>query len=415
MGSFRYIAVCGLSLSLMAVSAVEGVLISAKSLGMAGIGIGYAQDAMAAAHNPGSSALIGNRFDLGVTFCHLDGHVKNRGSLLGPLVDGTFDAYHKPKNFWSPSFGINYNVNCDWNIGLVAYSRDLSKTTFRKPFYLLGDTPGGLEYINETLSPYIAYRWCAHSFGLSLNWQTQRLKVNGFQNFDNALRSVDPGHVTNNGYNYSTGVGITLGWYWQATDTLNIGATYQPETKMSRLKKYNGFLAHHGRFDIPQKIGAGLSWRFLECATFAFDYEYIDWSQNKAAHNPLLEEGNLNLLGAKNGPGFGWRSKSYYRFGIDYALCESWTLRAGYRYAKTQIRASQTALNALTLEPLIESFVTAGATWYIACNNELDFFVGYGFPKTLRGKNSIPSFLGGGEADLHQQLWAAGLSWGYSF
>lgn len=411
----RYTTTLGLILSLLGISTSEGVLISVKSLGMGGVGIGYAQDAMAAAHNPGSAASIGNRLDLGVTFTHLDGHVKNHGSLLGPLVDGTFDAYHKPKNFWSPNFGINYNLNCDWTVGVVVYNRDLSKTTYRKPFFLLGTTPPGIEYVNETISPYVAYHWGCHNFGISFNWQVQRLKLDGFQNFDNTLRSIEPGHVTNKGYNYSNGLGITFGWYWQVTDTLNIGATYQPETKMSRLKKYNGFLAHHGRFDIPQKIGVGLSWRFLECATFAFDYEFIDWKQNKGVSNSLLDDGVLNLLGANDGPGFGWKSKSYYRCGIDYAFTDNWILRAGYRYAETQIQRSQTALNAFTLEPLVEHILTIGATWYINCNHEVDFFAGYGLPNRLHGKNSIPEGLGGGNSDLYQEIWAAGFSYGFAF
>ena len=415
MKSFRCLTSLGLALGLLAAPQVEAVLISVKSLGMAGVGIGYAQDAMAAAHNPGSAAVIGNRYDLGLTFAHLHGNLHIEGSALDGLVDGHFNSYHRPKHFWSPNFGINYDLNCDWTIGLVVYNRDLSKTTYKNSFFLLGTTPAGIEYVNETISPYVAYRWGCHNFGVSFNWQVSRLKINGFQNFDNPVRSVAPGHVTNEGYNYSNGLGVTFGWYWLATDTINIGASYQPKCRMSRFKKYKGFLADHGKFDQPQKIGAGISWRFIECATLALDYEFVDWKQNSAVHNSLLHDGVVQQAGSKQGPGFGWRSKHYFRLGADYALCDDWIVRAGIRYAPTQIRRSQTVLNAFTMEPLVETVVTAGATWYLSCCNEIDVFGGYGFNKKVKGKNSIPPSFGGGEANLNQDLWVVGISWGHRF
>lgn len=420
MKSFRYLTALGLSLGLFSTPAAEAVLIGVKSLGMAGIGYGYAQDAMAAASNPGSAAAIDNRFDLGLTYVHTKGSVSFVDSLLGPLVNGSYNSYDRQKNFYSPNFGLNYNVDENITVGLVSYNRDLAKTTYKKPFALLGNTKAGLEYLHETVSPYIAYRWGCHNFGVSVNWEIQRAKVNGFQNFDNAFFSTSPGNVTNKGYNWSNGVGFTFGYYGQLTDTINVGVSYQTETQMSRFKKYKGFLANGGKFNIPEKIGAGFSWRFLECATFAFDYEYIHWKQNRAVKNPLLGATGLNQLGSRDGPGFGWRNKNYYRFGVDYAWSEELIVRAGYRYAPTQIRKSQTVLNAFTMEPLVESFVTIGATYNLSCSNEIDFFAGYGFEKKLKGRNSVPGGIppagfGGGEANLKQDLWALGLSWGHKF
>lgn len=414
MKSFRYLTALGLSLGLFTTPAAEAVLISVKSLGMAGIGYGYAQDAMAAAHNPGSAAVIDNRLDFGGTYIHCKGSASFEGNLV-PGVNGSFNSYARAKDFFSPNFGVNYNVDENWTVGVVAYNRDTAKTTYKNPFILLGTTKAGLEYLHQTISPYIAYRWGCHSFGVSVNWDIQRAKVNGFQNFDNALFSEDPGHVTNRGYNWSNGVGFTFGYYGQITDTLSVGVSYQPETQMSRFKKYSGFLAHGGKFNIPEKIGAGFSWRFLECATFAFDYEHVHWKQVKAVANDLLGDLGLNQLGSNDGPGFGWTDKNFYRFGLDYAWSEELIVRCGWRYAPTQIRRSQTVLNGFIMEPLVEHFATIGATYYLSCRNEIDFFAGYGLQKKLRGRNSIPAGFGGGECNLKQDLWALGLSWGHKF
>ena len=255
-------------LGLCLAPAAEAVIISVKSLGMGGVGIGYAQDALAAANNPAGATDLDDRFDLGFWLAiHLKGHLTNEGSPV-PGVDGRFNSYHGMQDFVSPDFGLNYNVDCDWSLGLVVYNRDLAKTTYKHPFVLLGTTKAGLEYVDEVISPYVAYRIGCHSFGVSFDWHIQRVKINGFQNF--IPDSVSPNNVTNKGYNWSNGLGYTFGWSWHATN-LTFGVTYAPETQMSCFKKYKGFLANGGKFNIPEKIGAGLSWRFLECATFAFD------------------------------------------------------------------------------------------------------------------------------------------------
>ncbi|MCB1114466.1 MAG: outer membrane protein transport protein [Chlamydiia bacterium] len=424
MKSFRYLTALGLSLGLFSAPAADAVLISTKSLGMAGVGYGYAFDGMAAAHNPGAAAALDSRFDTGLIFSHLKGNTTFVDNALGPLVNGKYNGYHRTKNFYSPYFGLNYNVDCNLTVGLVVYNRDLAKTTYKDPFVLLGTSPAGLEYLHETVSPYIAYRYGCHNFGVSVNWEIQRAKVNGFENFaapSNLLASVFPNDVTNKGYNWSNGVGFTFGYYVHLTDTLNFGVSYQPKTKMSRFKKYRGFLADAGKFDVPEKVGVGFSWRFLQCATFAFDYEYVHWTQVKAVKNKLLnEEGELNQLGSENGPGFGWTDKHYFRFGLDYAWNDCLTLRLGYRYAPTQIKPSQTVLNGFTLEPLVENILTAGFSWGITCCDEVDFFAAYGFDKKMNGRDSVPpgappAGFYGGNANLDQDIIAVGIGWGHRF
>lgn len=440
---YRYALALGGLLSLCAPQA-EAVIMSVKSLGMGGVGISYAKDALAAGFNPATAADVENRFDAGITYANFKGKTEfqnNRTQAgLGPLnpnVNGSRNPYHKSWWIVTPDFGINYNLggSCDcesnWYIGLVTYNRNYSKVTYKEPLELIGTTPGGLEYINQTVSPYVAYRWNCMNFGVSLNWQIARIKINGFQRFDTTPTltnpgSVDPGAVTNRGYNYSNGLGLTFGWQWHITDTIAVGLTYQPKTKMSRFNKYRGFIAEHGRFNIPQKIGFGISWRFMECATIAFDIEHIEWNKIRAVHNPLLGGATVtlpvigtipkpNTLGGNNGPGFGWKNQTYYRVGMDYAFNDNWTFRVGFRHVNMPIRSSQTALNALTLETL-ENVVLTGATYKWDCANEFSGFFGWGFNKKLKGsQDSIPQLLGGGQVNLEQRVWVVGLSWGHTY
>lgn len=417
------------AMSCLTTSKAEGILASVKTTGMAATGIAYPQDALAGAFNPAGMADVGNRFDVGFYYDRPSRHAKVHGNLVpAPGINGSFDA-STHKNYYSGDFGINYEfgsdccsdvLGCSWldsvSVGLVVYNRNFNKVNYKHPFPLLGTTKLGMEYVHETVSATFAVKICdIHNIGVSVNWMIQRLKVNGLQNFDNPFQSADPGHVTNRGYSYSQGVGATIGYRGQWTDWLSVGATYQPKTHMSQFKKYSGFLAQHGRLDIPQKIGAGVAVRFLPCATVAFDMEHIDWGHVRALHNPLLPGIFTSQLGRNDGAGFGFRNQLYYRVGVDYTFCECWTVRAGFRHVKTPIRSSQTAVNLLTVDT-IENYATVGATWCINPCNEVSFLYAHGFNHEVKGHNSVPIQLGGGEVDLRQkQDNVVGIAWGMSY
>lgn len=414
-------------------SQAEAIFASVKSTGMAATSISYPLDSLAGAYNPAGNAVVGDRIDIEGAWVHNTGHAKLEGNTifppgteLNPLTNGKFSGMQF-KNVFPASFGINkvWCVACDWEIatGLIVYNRNFQKTTYSQPLPLLGTSKAGLEYVNQTISPIVAIRWCnSHSIGISANYQIERIKVNGLQNFDhlptlqNPTGTLFPGHVTNRGYNYATGWGFTIGYYGQITDALAIGVTYQPKTTMTRLDKYKGFLSQRGKLDIPRKIGMGISYRITPCLAVAFDVEQIQWKKVKALSNPLLQPGALlpGILGTENGPGFGFRDQWYYRVGLEWAVDECWTLRCGFRHANTPIKSSQTAVNVLTLD-CVENFVTAGATWNLNCCNEISVMGAWGFEKTVKGKGSIPVLLGGGEASLTEQKYAIGLAWGWKF
>lgn len=417
----------GLTLALcMQSSTAEAIFASVKSTGMAAACISYPLDSLVGAYNPAGMVDIGNRFDLEVGWVHDKGHARVKGNLspFAPLVNGNYNGM-RTKDVYPANFGLN-KVFClrDWEVsaGLILYNRNFQKTTYTKPFILLGTSNLGLEYVNETLSPCFAVKFLKrHSLGLSVNYQIERIKVNGIENFDHPVLppplppgSIDPGHVTNRGYNYATGWGVTLGYRGEIYNGLFIGVTYQPETGMSRLNKYKGFLANKGRLNIPRKIGAGISYRILPCVVLAFDVEHIQWSKIRALHNPLLHDGVVEPLGSKNGPGFGFRNQWYYRVGANWQIDDCWSVRIGFRHANTPIRKTQTAVNLLTLDT-VQDFATIGATYCINCRHEISAMYAYGFEHEVKGKNSVPASFGGGEVDLKEQKFALAVAWGWKF
>lgn len=423
----------------------EAIFASVKATGMAAACISHPLDTLVGAYNPAGMGDIGDRFDIEGAWVYNRGniHVKDNVLIdpatgqpvigpdglpvLNPVTNGKFNGM-RDRNAYPFSVGFNkyWCFGCDWHLatGIIVYNRNYQKTTYSKPLLLLGSTKQGLEYCNETVSPIVALTWCnSHTLGVSANYQIQRLRANGLQNFDRPVSpffplvpggSLFPGKVTNRGFGYSTGWGVTIGYLGHITDCLTIGLTYQPETKMSRISKYKGFLAQRGKLNIPQKIGAGISYYIMPCLCVAFDVEHIQWKRIKALNNELLDDGILQPLGASNGPGFGFTNQWFYRFGVEWTVDECWTLRAGYRFANSPIKRSQTAVNLLTLD-CVESFATVGATWNVNECNEISIVGAYGFENTIKGKDSVPAFLGGGEIDLTEQKFAIGLAWGYNF
>lgn len=398
----------------------EAILASTKSTGMAATAIAYPLDSMAAAYNPAGIVWVGNRVDGSLAWLHDTGTLKVSGNTLPPIagVNGKFKGM-RTKDTYAGEFGFSRSICYDCfqvAYGLIVYNRNFQKTTYHHKLSIFGTSHVGLEYLNETVAPVFAIRlFDSHSFGLTVDWQIQRLKVDGLENFDNAASSIAPGRVTNRGYSWAQGVGVTVGYRWQITDIMAVGVTYRPRTRMGRFHRYEGFLAQRGRLDVPEKIGAGICYDIIPCVTAAFDWEYIRWSKVRSLHNPLLPNLFIAPLGARNGPGFGFQNQNYYRVGLEYRYNPKFTFRIGFRHANTPVRSSQAAVNILTLD-LVEDFLTVGATWRRTECNEFSFFYAYGFEHHVSGRGAIPVVpFGGGNARLKERKQALAFGWGWKF
>ncbi len=401
-------------------SKVEAIFASVKSTGMAATSIAYPQDSLAVAYNPAGMVVVGNRIDGEAGWLHDDGHAKIFGSPV-PGADGNFNVM-RTHDYYVGNFGFNSVwctsvcdcVDLNWSLGVALYNRDFQKATQNKVQPLFGTSDAGIEYVHEELATSLAVDLCeGHCLGVSIDWHIARVKVNGLENFDNDTFSSHPGHVTNRGYNYSHGLGATIGYYGQLADWLSVGATYRPKTNMSRYHKYDGFFANDGRINIPDKIGGGIAVDPWPCLTLCFDVEIVRWRSIKSLSNKLkrnTEEFVTKKLGTDHGSGFGFRNQTFYRFGVEYRVNDDWTIRAGFRHANSIISASQNAANSL-VDDLVRDYLTLGFTWsYNACT-EFSGFYAYGFKHTLHGYNAIPTTpFGGGSVRLNESKYVLGLS-----
>lgn len=395
----------------------------AKGTGMAKTGVAYPQDAFAAAYNPAGAVDANDRFDIGFSWLRNDGEAKVdiRHTPAIAKINKTFNPFISPDLFLG-DFAINKTFNltiCDykWDMaaGIVVYNQEYLKTHYKREVRLLGTTKPGMEYFQEVISPYFSIRICnTHAIGISLDVNLQRLKVNGLQQFSNAYFSDNPTKVTNNGYAYSSGVGASIGWKWEAYENLTFGLTYHSKVHMHKMRKYEGLLPQNACIDSPERWDVGLAFEFLPFATLTFDFEWINWQDVKSLHNNLVHDGRIRKLGSSDGPSFGFKNQLIYRFGIDYAASDKWTVRAGFSHSNSFIKKSETMLNMLTCET-VKNIISIGFTYTIATSNEITFFYYHGFEGDVNGRNSIPYTFGHGEVDLSQSKNSLGISWGYLF
>lgn len=420
----KTLQLCGLAaLALFPAMHLDAVVASVKALGMAGTGVAFPQDALSTVFNPALGVDIGDRMDIGATWVQSKGRAEISGNLL-PGIDGVYKS-SRHRNIVDPEFGLNYMVcgSCDFSLGLIAYNKDYLQTGYDRRLPILGTSRLGMEVIQEAVAGVMAMRFDCHAFGVALQFGAQRFKVRGIENFDNAVFSTAPTHVTNRNGDYSFGVGVVLGYTWQPMPGFMLGLAYEPRTHMTRLHSYSGFLENHGRLDLPERYSAGVSLEVMPCLNAALDFQWVRRHSIGSLGNdipPTLFGITRNRLGGKGGPGFNWRDQPFVRFGLAYEIpCYDLVLRTGFRWTRQPIHSKDTFVNALTLD-LVENVFTVGATWTPYCGTELSFFYGHGFNKKLRGTQVIspglpPVGLGGGLVKIENSMNAVGIAYGVMF
>ncbi|MGD8627948.1 MAG: outer membrane protein transport protein [bacterium] len=390
-----------------------------KAKGMAGAGVAYPQDALAAGINPAGMAFVGNRFDIGLEWFSPD-----RGSEIAgndfPGVDAKYDANDK-SNFFIPELGYNRMMNEAMALGIAVFGRGGMNTAYTTPVPLFAGQEGtkaGVDLNQLYFVPNLAYMINEnHSIGVGIDIVYQWFKATGLQNFDNDMMTSAPGKVTDNDNSTSFGAGVTVGWMGRFSPMIAAGLAYQSRAYMSEFDDYAGLFAEKGDFDIPPMLTGGFTLTPSERMVLALDIAQIWYSEVKSINNPLLPNLGMYQLGTENGAGFGWQDMTVYKLGVAFDPNEAWTLRGGYNYGEQPIPTSETLFNILA-PGVVESHLTLGATWRLKPGMELTASYMHAFEKEVKGENSIipgqPDVggMGGGEANLRMNQNSFGIALG---
>jgi long-chain fatty acid transport protein len=385
-----------------------------KAKGMAGAGVAYPQDALAAATNPAGMALVGDRLDVGIEYFRPVREATISGTGFS---DGTFESGNK--DFYIPEFGYNRMVTPNMAVGVSVYGNGGMNTSY--PNIPLLDGSGtyeaGVNLEQLIIAPTLAFKPTPkQAIGISLNLLAQRFEAKGLQNFATPSSSVDPTHVTDNGESYSYGAGVRLGWTGQVTSRLSLGATYASKIEASELDDYSGLFPEQGKFDLPANYAVGLAFKATPKLNIAFDVERIEYSDAAVTGNPIQNLFAGNRLGSENGPGWGWTDQTVYKLGVDYAWSPKTLLRAGWNYGEVPIPEDQVMFNIIS-PATVEHHLTLGATHKIGNDKELTWSYMHAFEKEVDGPGSIPGELFGSPSNadakikMYEDSFGVALGW----
>jgi long-chain fatty acid transport protein len=381
-----------------------------KAQGQAGVGIAWAQDALAAATNPAGTAEVGERLDVGLTWFAPKRSADIRGNAYG--ADAHYSGDGK-KNFFLPEFGYTARLSSSLSAGIAAYAHGGMNTEYKNNPYARFGASGtaGVNLEQLLITPSIAWKPSAeHSLGLALNIAYQRFEARGIAPF--AGFSASPDHVSDQGTDTSIGAGLRLGWSGTLAPGLRLGATWASKVR-GKFDDYRGLFADGGRFDVPENYGIGLSWQATPAWTLGADVQTIRYSGVAAVGNSLSKLFQGITLGSQDGPGFGWRDVTVLKLAGAYEASEQLQLRAGLSHARQPVPASETFFNILA-PGVVQSHLSLGATWKFLAGGELSAFFTHAPGKTVHGSSSIPSSgFGGGNADVRLKENLLGLAYGW--
>ncbi len=382
-----------------------------KSLGAGGIGYTSAEDSYWISGNPATAATLSARYDVGLDWVTVLPSGRIHDNAAGP--DETFSS-DGTRQFPIPQAGWIRPLSERLTLGISIFSAGLGTDYTNNPYERFGGDPsGGLSMSQSGIVSALAFKPTPQqAVGVSLNLSYQMLDVKGIQPF--AALSENPDQFTNQGNDGAFGIGLTVGWTGTLAPGLSAGFAYRSTTWTQRTDDYAGLLPDQGRLKLPAIWGGGLAYALPQDLTIAADYQRVEYASEHALGNSAARLDQGYLLGSDNGPGFGWQDQDIVKLGIIWQASPTLTLRTGYSHASQIVSQAETLFNLLT--PVVgQDHYTAGGSWQLQDGWEISGYAALLERKNIKGQQSIPAALGGGEADVKNDMYMWGVSVGRRF
>jgi long-chain fatty acid transport protein len=258
------------------------------------------------------------------------------------------------------------------------------------------------------------------AFGIAPVFAMQSFEAEGLQPFQAA--SVDPANVTNNGKDWSYGVGLHLGWYGEVNDQLALGLSYRTKMWMSAFDKYSGLFADGGSFDIPAMFNFGLAYKVQPNVTVGFDYQHIFYNEIDSISN----SNDLDLtpcfgaspkpsycLGGSAGLGFGWDSMDVFKLGVRWDQSEKWKFFGGVSYNTDFLKSDRQALFNVLAPATVRWHLALGGTYVHSAKDEFNLAFSYMPKETVDGTS--PDITGTQTGSLYMEQMDIEISWNHKF
>ncbi len=413
-----------------------------RAQGMGGVGIAYGRDSLSVVANPANAVNTGMRGDIGAGVFNPERSANVYPDPTTPVVGFGFfgNTESDSKYFIVPEMGFTMPLTDRLHVGLAVVGNGGMNTNYPENFFASGSVPRDKKLgvdLNQLLIPISAAFKLndQHAIGASLVLAETRFRAYGldsFVNFDSVFPiTSDPAHLTNQGFDYSYGAGIKLGWLGSfLDDRLSVGLVYTSRTYMSKFDKYRGLFAEQGDFDIPENYGIGIAFKPKKNLVIAADVMRINYNDVASVGNPGMcvdtnpTSGGFCIpsvtdpskeLGNDNGMGFGWENQTVYKLGIQYGVNKRLQVRAGYNYGKSPIPDDPNfgGNNAVTFNLLapatVEHHYSVGFTY--RANDNLEVTGTYMYAANNSQGSGNLNIIDHGEFNMHQNLFALSLGW----
>jgi long-chain fatty acid transport protein len=393
--------------------------------GMAGAGVAYSQDTLAAANNPAGMVWQGARYDVGGAlfapmrdYSSVGGPSAPAGASCGMMCpfsigDGDQSVDSENELFLIPQFGYNWEIDSNRTIGISVFGNGGLNTEYKDGIALLGpmgmqtefpgtfgDGTAGVDLAQLFISTtYAAKISDTTSWGVSGIIAYQRFEAKGLANF--SPFSTDPSNLTNNDHDTATGIGIRLGIQTEISPGVRFGAAYQPEIDMSEFDDYAGLFAEEGDFNIPSNFTVGLAIDVKDHGVLVIDVQQINYEDVPAVSNPIapltptdtscmpgmMSGTGDGCLGGDDGAGFGWEDMTVVKIGYQWQDGDM-TWRVGYSTGDQPIPSSEVVFNILA-PGVIEEHLTFGFTRQLDADSSINFAAMYAPSNSVDGDNTF--------------------------
>jgi long-chain fatty acid transport protein len=435
--ALKYAALAAACLAAIPAHATNGYFLPGsgyRSQGMGGVGIAYGRDSLSIAANPANAVNTGMRGDMGFGVFNPERFAATGSGAGGPASPFGFNGASESdaRYFIVPEIGVTMPLTDKVFAGMAVVGNGGMNTTYPENFFgvdgtPLEDTKVGVDMMQLLIPLTAAYKLNEnHAFGASLVLAETRFRAYGIGNF--AAISTAPDHLTNNGFDYSYGAGIKLGWLGEfLDDRLSVGLTYASKAYMTKFDKYKGLFAEQGDFDIPASYGVGVAFKPIKNLVLAADVLRIEFGEVASIANrgPSAKTdpgflgiaagfpcGNLgdpaHCLGSDRGLGFGWENQTVYKLGVQYGVNNRLQVRAGFNYGETPISNDQLTFN--TLAPAtVEKHYSVGFTYRANENLEVTGTYIYVAPNNQRAcEQNIVECV---QIGMHQNVFGLTFGW----
>lgn len=380
--AFAVFAACYHSTA-FATNGIAPIGLGVEHRAMGGAATGYPANTSSMASNPAAAAWVKDGFDAGLEVFRPDREATFNGKAFSMPADQTFDG-NGTKGFIIPEVSYKRASKGGINWGLAVYGNGGLNTDYTiNPGF--GQGKAGVDYQQLFVAPTAAFQINQqHAVGVSANIVYQRFKASGLQGFDNAMTTANVGHLTNKGYDSSTGIGFSVGWQGKVAPNVVIGAAYRSKVKMGELSDYAGLFEGAGKFDVPGAVSVGASWQVTPATTLVGDVQRIYYSDVPAISNSALIQ---QPFGSNGGPGFGWDDMTVYKVGVKQQINDKLAVMAGFNYGKQPISSAETTLNVLA-PGVTEKHLTLGAQWKLLPKAKLNASYTHAFEGEVKGNNT---------------------------